>query len=74
MLSKKTDSDRFSKVLTKLNSTSDKTEPQRPPSSQNSFLQDLSIRSEKSTKYGSQIEARSVQQMDESRALKLLLE
>lgn len=74
MLSKKNDNERFSKVLNKLNSTSEKTEQQRPPSSsQNSFLQDLSMRSDKSTKYGSQIEARSVNQMDEPRALKLLL-
>jgi|JI6StandDraft_1071083.scaffolds.fasta_scaffold2313708_1 hypothetical protein len=73
MLSKKNDSERFSKVLSKLNSTSEKTEQQRPPSTHNSFLQDLSMRSDKSTKYGSQIEARSVNQMDESRALKLLL-
>lgn len=76
MLSKRTDTERFSKVLNKLTSTSEKTEPQRPPSSQNSFLQDLSIRSEKSTKYGSQIEGRSgsVNHMDEPKALKLLLE
>lgn len=73
MLSKKNDTERFSKVLTKLNSNSDKTEPNRAPSTQNSFLQDLSIRSDKSTKHGSQIEARSVNQMDESKALKLLL-
>ena len=73
MLSKKNDSERFSKVLSKLNTTSDKTEPGRAPSAQTSFLQDLSMRSDKSTKYGSQIEARSVHQMDEPRALKLLL-
>ena len=34
----------------------------------------MSMRSDKSTKYGSQIEARSTTQMDEPRALKLLLE
>ena len=55
MLSKKNDNERFSKVLNKLTSASDKTEQQRPLSSQNSFLQDLSMRSDKSTKYGSQI-------------------
>lgn len=56
MLSKKNDSERFSKVLMKLNPVhNDKIEPQRPASSHNSFLQDFSVRSDKSTKYGSQI-------------------
>jgi hypothetical protein len=77
MLLKKGESDRFSKVLQKLNPPTDKVEPQKLPE-QSSFLHDFSVRSEKSTKYGSQIEARSTsttgQQMDESRAIKLLLE
>ena len=56
MLSKRTESDRFVKVLTKLHSEkSEKTEPPKPPSAQTSFLQDYSMHSDKSTKYGSQI-------------------
>lgn len=75
MLSKKNDNDRFSKVLQKLNPPFEKLEPQKQQE-QSSFLQDFSVRSDKSTKYGSQIEARSSStnyQMDESRAIKLLL-
>ena len=77
MLSKKVESDRFSKVLMKINSSQEKPEPNKPPSSQNSFLQDFSLRSDKSTKIGSQADTRSPQQiqpMDQSRAIKILLE
>lgn len=77
MLLKKGESDRFSKVLQKLNPPAERPDPQKLPE-QSSFLHDYSVRSEKSTKYGSQIEARSTsttgQLMDESRAIKLLLE
>lgn len=77
MLLKKGESDRFSKVLQKLNPPVEKTESQKIPE-QSSFLHDYSVRSEKSTKYGSQIEARSTsttgQPMDVARAIKLLLE
>jgi hypothetical protein len=75
MLSKKNDNDRFSKILQKLNPPIERLEPQKQQE-QSSFLQDFSVRSDKSTKYGSQIEARSSStnyQMDESRAIKLLL-
>ena len=74
MLSKKKEGDRFAKVLTKLQTEKiEKSEPPKLPSAQTSFLQDYSIRSDKSTKYGSQPEARSTTQMDESRALKCLM-
>jgi hypothetical protein len=77
MLSKKGESDRFSKVLQKLNPPAEKPEPYKLPE-QSSFLHEYSVRSEKSTKYGSQIEARSTSTsappMDEPRAIKLLLE
>jgi hypothetical protein len=43
----------------KLNSNQDKNDYNKLPSSQNSFLQDLSIKTDKSTKYGSQIDAKS---------------
>ena len=74
MLSKKKEGDRFAKVLTTLQTEKiEKSEPPKLPSAQTSFLQDYSIRSDKSTKYGSQPEARSTTQMDESRALKYLM-
>ena len=77
MLSKKKEGDRFAKVLTTLQTEKiEKWEPPKLPklpSAQTSFLQDYSIRSDKSTKYGSQPEARSTTQMDESRALKYLM-
>jgi len=54
MLTKRNESERFAKVLTKLNTGSEKSETQKH-SNQTSFLQDMSMRSDKSTKYGSQI-------------------
>lgn len=74
MLSKRNEGDRFAKVLQKLHTEkSEKIEQPKPPSVQTSFLQDYSMRSDKSTKYGSQIEARSTAPMDESRAVKCLM-
>jgi len=55
MITQKTDGERFVKMLMKVNSTSDKNDKIETTSSQNSFLKDLSIRSEKSTKYASNI-------------------
>lgn len=60
MITQKTDSERFVKMLMKVNSTSDKNDKIETPSSHNSFLKDMSIRSEKSTKYGSNIDTRIV--------------
>lgn len=56
MISKRNEGERFAKALTKLNSEkTERSEQPKTPSAQTSFLQDYSMRSDKSTKYGSQI-------------------
>jgi hypothetical protein len=75
MLTKKTGSERFAKVLMKLTPVveqSNKIDTPRLPS-QSSFLKELSSRSDKSTKYTSQLEPQTPRPMDESRAIKILL-
>jgi len=74
MLSKKKEGDRFAKVLAKFQAEkTEKSEQPKLPSAQKSFFQDYIIQSDKSIKYGNQIETTSTIQMDEAQAVNCLM-